>query len=42
MTLESIAVALDWTLNTNHTGFIVAKALGYYREAGIDATLIEP
>ena len=42
MTPESIAVALDWTLNTNHTGFVVAKALGFYKETGIEFTLLEP
>ena len=42
MVLEDIPVALDWTLNTNHTGFVVAKALGYYAEEGLKVTLIEP
>ena len=42
MVLEDVSVALDWTLNTNHTGFVVAKALGYYSEEGLKITLIEP
>ena len=42
MVLEDVSVALDWTLNTNHTGFVVAKALGYYKEEGLSVTLIEP
>ena len=42
MGLESIAIALDWTLNTNHTGFVVAKALGYYEKEGLHVNLIEP
>ncbi len=42
MGLEDVKVALDWTLNTNHTGFVVAKALGYYKEEGLNVTLIEP
>lgn len=28
-------VALDWTPNTNHTGFYVAAAKGWYAEAGL-------
>ena len=42
MGLEDVKIALDWTLNTNHTGFVVAKALGYYKEEGLNVTLIEP
>lgn len=42
MVLEEVPVALDWTLNTNHTGFVVAKALGYYDAEGLRVTLIEP
>ena len=33
--LERVRLALDWTPNTNHTGFFVADRLGWYREAGI-------
>lgn len=39
--MRSLVLALDWTPNTNHVGFYVASALGYYGEAGIDL-LIEP
>ena len=42
MGLDSIAIALDWSLNTNHTGFVVAKALGYYEKEGLHVSLIEP
>ena len=35
-------MALDWTPNTNHTGFYIAKANGLYREAGLDVKLISP
>lgn len=42
MVLEDVSIALDWTFNTNHTGFVVAKALGYYSEEGLNVTLIEP
>lgn len=33
--LTTVTLALDWTPNTNHTGFYVADTLGYYRQAGI-------
>ena len=42
MGLNSITIALDWSLNTNHTGFVVAKALGYYEKEGFHVTLINP
>ena len=29
-------LALDWTPNTNHTGFFVARANGWYADAGVD------
>jgi NitT/TauT family transport system substrate-binding protein len=31
----TVRLALDWTPNTNHTGFFVARHEGWYREAGI-------
>jgi ABC-type nitrate/sulfonate/bicarbonate transport system substrate-binding protein len=31
-----VRLALDWTPNTDHTGFYVARAKGYYADAGID------
>ena len=40
--LTPVTVILDWTTNTNHTGMYVAKDLGYYEEAGLDVTIIEP
>ncbi|MBI5930715.1 MAG: ABC transporter substrate-binding protein [Chloroflexi bacterium] len=38
----SVKLMLDWTPNTNHTGFYVAQALGYYDEANLDVEIIEP
>jgi NitT/TauT family transport system substrate-binding protein len=35
-------LALDWTPNTNHTGVYVARAKGYYDEAGVDLTIRSP
>jgi NitT/TauT family transport system substrate-binding protein len=31
----TVRLALDWTPNTNHTGFFVANHEGWYRDAGI-------
>lgn len=40
--LTKISFILDWTPNTNHTGFYVAQALGYYQEAGLEVEIIQP
>ena len=37
-----ITVCLDWTPNTNHTGLFVALEKGYYDEAGLDVTIVQP
>ena len=39
---KSVTLVLDYVPNTNHTGFYVARELGYYEEAGLDVTIIEP
>ena len=39
---KSIVFCLDWTPNTNHTGIYAAQALGYYREEGLDITIVQP
>jgi ABC-type nitrate/sulfonate/bicarbonate transport system substrate-binding protein len=33
---ETVRLALDWTPNTNHTGFYVAQQRGWYRAAAVD------
>src|SRR5690349_9883665 len=38
--LVPMKLALDWTPNTNHTGIYVALAKGWYRDQGIDLTLL--
>jgi NitT/TauT family transport system substrate-binding protein len=38
--LGSVRLALDWTPNTNHTGFYVAQAKGWYRDAGVDLRIL--
>jgi len=35
-----VRLALDWTPNTNHTGFYVARHEGWYDEAGIDLEIV--
>ena len=40
--MKPVAIALDWTPNTNHAGFYVAKAKGFYAEAGLDVELLSP
>ncbi|KAK9809928.1 hypothetical protein WJX72_001872 [[Myrmecia] bisecta] len=40
--VTTVSVALDWTPNTNHTGFYVAKQLGLYQRAGLDVQLLSP
>ncbi|MBQ7540807.1 MAG: ABC transporter substrate-binding protein [Clostridia bacterium] len=37
-----ITVCLDWTPNTNHTGLYVALVNGYYADAGLDVTIVQP
>lgn len=37
-----VRLALDWTPNTNHTGFYVALAKGLYQKAGLDVQIILP
>ncbi|MCB2413956.1 ABC transporter substrate-binding protein [Demequina sp. TTPB684] len=40
--LTPVTVVLDWTPNTNHTGLYLALANGWYEDAGLDVTVIEP
>jgi ABC-type nitrate/sulfonate/bicarbonate transport system substrate-binding protein len=37
---EKVSLALDWTLNTNHIGLIVARDRGFYEEAGLDVEIL--
>jgi ABC-type nitrate/sulfonate/bicarbonate transport system substrate-binding protein len=36
----TVRLALDWTPNTDHTGFFVARAKGWYRDAAIDLQIL--
>lgn len=40
--VTNITVCLDWTPNTNHTGMFVALKNGYYEEAGLNVTIVQP
>jgi len=37
---STVRLALDWTPNTDHTGFFVARQKGWYRDAGIDLKIL--
>jgi ABC-type nitrate/sulfonate/bicarbonate transport system substrate-binding protein len=36
----TVRLALDWTPNTNHLGFYVAQAMGWYKDANIDFQIL--
>jgi ABC-type nitrate/sulfonate/bicarbonate transport system substrate-binding protein len=38
--LGTVRLALDWTPNTNHTGFYVAAANGWYKDGGVDLQIL--
>ncbi|MDO4466761.1 MAG: ABC transporter substrate-binding protein [Bacillota bacterium] len=40
--LKKVTLMLDYTPNTNHTGFYVAQEKGFYEEAGLEVEIIEP
>ena len=40
--MTTIKLALDWTPNTNHIGFIIAKELGFYHQLDIDLEILNP
>ena len=37
---RKVRLALDWTPNTNHIGFYVAQAKGWYKDAGIELDVL--
>ena len=37
---EKVTLALDWTLNTNQVGLVVARDRGFYSEAGLDVEIL--
>lgn len=40
--MKKLRIALDWTPNINHIGIFVAKELGFYKEVGIETTILNP
>ncbi len=40
--MDALTLALDWTPNTNHTGFFVALERGFYAERGIALSVHSP
>ena len=40
--LTPVTFMLDWVPNTNHNGVYIAKAKGWYEEAGLDVNIVEP
>lgn len=40
--LTTVKLMLDYTPNTNHTGFYVAQNQGYYEQEGLKVEIIEP
>lgn len=37
--MTTIKIELDWFANTNHTGLLLAKKLGWFEEAGLDVEI---
>ena len=40
--LREITVLLEWVPNTNHTGIYAAMEKGFYREVGLEVSVIQP
>lgn len=40
--LERVTLMLNWTPNAQHGGIYLAQKNGWYREAGLDVSIIEP
>lgn len=40
--MTTLTLALDWTPNTNHTGFFVARDAGFYADAGLHVNVHSP
>jgi ABC-type nitrate/sulfonate/bicarbonate transport system substrate-binding protein len=37
---QDVTLQLDWTPNTNHTGFYVAQEKGFYEEEGVNLKIL--
>ena len=40
--MPQLQVALDWTPNTNHTGFYVAREKGFYQASDLQVQFLSP
>ncbi|MEO0582422.1 MAG: ABC transporter substrate-binding protein [Bacteroidota bacterium] len=40
--MNPIRLALDWTPNTNHTGFFIARELGFYVDLNLEVQISDP
>ena len=40
--MAKLKLALDWTPNVNHIGFLIAQELGLYNQQGIDLEILNP
>lgn len=40
--LKKITMVLDWTPNTNHTGLYIAQEKGYFKDVGLDVSIVQP
>lgn len=40
--MKTLRLALDWTPNINHIGFLIGKELGLYEKHGISLEIIDP
>ncbi|PNG99868.1 hypothetical protein TSOC_014342, partial [Tetrabaena socialis] len=40
--MTTVRVALDWSPNTNHIGLYLAKAKGWYADAGLAVEIVSP
>ena len=40
--MKKLTMALDWTPNINHIGFFVAEKKGFYRDLGLEVSILNP
>jgi len=40
--MKKLRIALDWTANTNHTGFYVAQQKEFYKDLGLEVEILTP
>lgn len=40
--MKTLTLALDWTPNINHIGFFIARRNGFYRDIGLDVSILDP